>query len=321
MHLKYLDGLINLKNLFFICFLMFVLLMSGCTSDSDDGRIKVYTSFYTMYDLTSKIAGDNARVYNLMPQGDAHDFELSTRDIINLNKADVFVYNGLGMEHWVDSLMPTLENPDLKVVKASQGVTVIDSDEHEEEHSEELNNHGAIDPHIWLSPINAKVILFNIKDALIQADPDNAAEYQENYDKYAAECDKLDDEYKTALQGFEKKDIVVTHQAFSYLCKEYNLNQIAFMGIHAEESDMSKTKEIISLIKSNNIKVVFYEPAHGKDLASSLNRETGVQVEIAPLNPLESLSEDEIKNNADYFSVMRQNLAQIVNALQLQNGI
>ena len=296
-------------------------LLFGCQSDIDDGRIKVYTSFYTMYDFAQKIAGDNVRVYNLMPQGtDAHDWQPSSKQIVNLNKADIFIYNGLGMEHWVESVIPTLENPKLKVVIASDGVTVIGG-EHEEENEEEEHNHGAVDPHIWLSPINAEIILSNIKDALIEVDPDNALEYQSNYDKYAEECKQLHNDFTTQLENFEKRDIVVTHQAFSYLCEEYNLNQFALQGLHSEETNPQRMKEAADYIKAENIKVIFYEPASGKALAQTLSNEDGVSTSIAPLNPLESLTDEEIKNKADYFSVMRANLAEILKALKKQNGI
>ena len=308
-----------MKKLILVSLLIISLMMSGCSLATDDGSIKVYTSFYTIYDLTQKIAGDNVKVYNIMSQGgDAHHFEPSTKDIINLNKADVFIYNGLGMEHWVDSVLNTLENPKLITVKASEGVEVLGEDEQHTDHTDEHDQ--AFDPHIWLSPKNTKIILYNIKQALIQVDPDNASEYESNYEKYALECDKLDNEYITALQGFEKRDIVVTHQAFSYLCKEYNLHQIALLGLHSEAPNPLRQGEIIDEIKKNNIKIIFYEPAHGKTLAESFKQDIA-SILIAPLNPLESLTDSEIKNKADYFSVMRQNLKQITTALQRQNGV
>lgn len=309
-----------MKRWFLVCLLIVPFFMFGCKDKADDGKIKVYASFYTMYDFAQKIAGDDIKVYNIMPQGaDAHDYEPSTKDIINLNKADIFIYNGLGMEHWVDKVLASLNNPNLKVVKASDGVSIIDGG-HEDEHEGE-EEHNKADPHIWLSPKNAKIILSNIKDAFVEIDPDNAQIYQSNYERYAQECDNLDNEFRTQLQGFEKRDIIVSHQAFSYLCQEYNLNQIALLGLHSESSNPKKLAEIIQEIKTKNIKVVFYEPASGKELFSNLNKEDGVKVELVPLNPLESLTSSEIKNNADYFSVMRANLFAIKNALTLQNGI
>ena len=117
---------------------------------TDSAPLKVMASFYPMYDFAQKIGGDKVTVTNMVPAGiEPHDWEPSTTDITNLEDADVFIYSGAGMEHWVDSVLGSLTNQDLDVVQASDGITL------REGYEDEDGDVGA-DPHVWLAPANAK---------------------------------------------------------------------------------------------------------------------------------------------------------------------
>lgn len=308
--------LILLLSVSVLCFGLF-----GCELRADDGKLKVMTSFYTVYDLTTKIAGDKATVTNMVPEGtEPHSWEPLAKDIINLNRADILVTNGADMEHWTETVLPTLENDDLITVVASNGIELLEGhshDEEEEEHEEEEEEHSH-DPHVWLSPLNYKIMLANIRDAFIEADEENAAYYEANYQTYAAECDELHAEYTTQLSGFEKRNIVVTHQAFAYLCKEYNLTQIPIHGLTPEtEPTPARMAEVITFVSVNGVKVIFFEELVSPAVAQAIAGETGAQTAV--LSPIGGLSETQKANGDEYFSVMRLNLAAIVNALTLQN--
>lgn len=111
---------------------------------ADDGKLKVYTSIYPMYFLTSRVAGDKAQVENLVPSGvEAHDWEPNVEDIVKLNKADVLVYNGAGMEHWVEDISESLDNNKLLLVEASKGLDLLEGEHHEDgdEHHEDGDEH------------------------------------------------------------------------------------------------------------------------------------------------------------------------------------
>jgi len=302
--------------------LMFSLMFgfSGCEPKDQEQGLKVYTSFYTLYDFATKIAQDFAKVYNIMPAGaDAHSWTPSPKDIVNLNKADMFIYNGLGMEHWTEQVVKTLDS-NLLIVKVSEDIEVLGGDQARSEHNG--HDHEAVDPHIWLSPKNAKVILENIKDAFVQIDPDNSEKYETNYNYHAELCDELDSQFQSGLEDFSRRDIVVTKNAFSYLCKEYNLTQTALGSPHETNPSAEKFAEIADFIKNNNVKVIFYEPM-SQNFAQTLAMEAsskGAQVEIKVLNPLESLTQDDLKKGNDYFKIMRDNLDAIKYALNKQNG-
>lgn len=300
---------------------MSLLLFSACSeSDTDtaaskenNGRLKIYTSFYTMYDFTSKIAGDKAEIINLVPAGtEPHDWEPSTTDMVNLEEADVLIYNGAGMEHWVEQVYSALQN-NITLVEASKGIKLLEGG-HSHDEGEIHEEDGDTDPHVWLNVQNAKLEMENIKNALAELDSKNAQYYEENYKKYAAEFDKLDSEYKESISSFENKNIVVAHEAFAYLCDAYGLTQTAISGLSADsEPDAKRLSQIISFAKENNVKTIFFEELVSSKTADVIANE--IKAETKALNPLEGLSEEQIRNKEDYLSVMRSNLEALEDAL------
>lgn len=278
---------------------------------SESTKLKVVASFYPMYDFAVKIGGDKAEVSDMVPAGtEPHDWEPSAADIKNLEEADLFVYSGAGMEHWANDVLQSLDNSKLVSVEASRGLTLRAGHSHEEEH-----DHGQYDPHVWLSPVNAKKEMENIKDAYVKADPDNRDYYESNYKTYAAKFDELDQEYKDTLSALPNKDIVVSHEAFGYLCDAYGLNQMGIDGISPDsEPDPARMAEIIDFVKENNVKVIFFEDMVSPKVAETIASETGAKTEV--LNPLEGLSDEELKNGEDYFSVMEINRKKLEEALK-----
>lgn len=287
-------------------------------NQSQGGKLSVYASFYPMYDFASKIGGDKADVANMVPAGtEPHDWEPTAADIAGLEQADVFVYNGAGMEHWAEDVLVSLQNKELVAVEASKGISLREGhheDEGEEAESEEHEGE-EYDPHVWLDPMNAKKEMENIKNAFAQADPDNKDYYEANYAKYAADLDALDKEFKDTLSALEKKDVIVSHEAFGYLCAAYGLNQVGIEGLSPDsEPDPARMAEIIEFAKDHDVKVIFFEelvsPKVSETIADAIGAETAV------LNPIEGLSDGQQAAGDDYFTVMRQNLQALKAALQ-----
>lgn len=320
------------------------LLVSCSPKDVDTGgKLKVYSSVYPVWDFTSKVGGDRIDNKMLVPMGaEAHDWEPSPTDIADLEKADVLVINGLGLEQWFESVSASLSNKDLLIIDASKDTTPMEGhshshdehdhehdedehehehDDHEEEHDEhehdehDDHDHGIYDPHIWSSPVEAKKQMKIIMEELSKADPDNAAYYKENYDKYALEFDKLDEEYRTAVSEFSSTDMVVSHEAYGYLAHEYGLNQVGIEGLVPEsEPTPQRMAEIIDLVKEKNVKAIFFEEAGGSKVADSIESSTGAKAIY--LSTLESLNQKESESGADYFSVMRSNLEALKEGLR-----
>lgn len=349
----------NIKNILFL--LVGIVLLSACSKGADtkdakdeantESDLKVYASVYPIYDFAKKIAGDKIDVEMIMPQGtEPHGWEPNSNAIKNLENADMFIYNGAGLESWTDKVIDSLSNKDLKVVEASQAVDlmksthshdeedhdhnheavenhnheaiennhnneVVENRNHEEEHEHEGHNHGPMDPHVWISPKNAKIEMENIKNAFVELDKENADYYESNYQKYAKMLDELDAKYSEKLSNLPNKTIVVSHEAYGYLCKYYGLTQIGVKGVNAEtEADAKKMAEIINYIKENKITTIFTEELIDPKVSKIIAEETGCQVKV--LSPIEGLSEEQIKNNEDYFSIMEKNLENLVGALK-----
>ena len=298
-------------------------LLIGCGTQpadtaADDGRLRVLTSFYPMYDFACKIGGDCIDVINMVPSGtEPHDWEPSTNDLKNLEKADVFIYNGADMEPWADDLLVSRSDT-LHVVEASENVELRTTDgehEHAHEHEGADHHHGDFDPHVWLDPENAKIEMEAIRDALCAADPENSTVFQSNYEKYAAELDALDAEFREKLAPLPNRTIVVAHEAFGYLCDAYGLTQVGIEGLSPDsEPDPGRMAEVIDFIREHSISTIFFEELVSPKVAEAIASETGAQAKM--LSPLEGLSDEQAAAGADYFSVMHDNLAALMEALK-----
>lgn len=278
------------------------------TQSSKDTKLTVYTSVYPMYDFTRKIGGDKIELKNLVPPGtEPHDWEPKPSELAQLEKADVLIYNGAGMEPWLDKVLQSINTEKILRVEATKDLNLLTSAN--EAHNIET------DPHVWLDPMLAKQEVGTIKNSLVSADPANKAYYEKNYTDLIAQFDQLDQEYKAAVAEFSKKDIVVAHQAFSYLSNAYGLNQVAIEGLSADSEPLpARMVEIVEFVKDKQLKYIFFEELVSPKVAQTIAQETGASTAV--LNPFEGLSESDQQAGKDYFSVMRDNLEVLKKALQ-----
>ncbi|TFE29872.1 metal ABC transporter solute-binding protein, Zn/Mn family [Cohnella luojiensis] len=304
---------------------------AGCGKKDDtaqtDGKLKVVTSFYPLYYFAKEIGGDEATVVNLIAAGvEPHEWTPKSRDLDSVSEAQLFLYNGAGLEGWVEDFLNGLGS-DSKVmtIEASKGITLIQGNpEHEEEHGEdhegeeeEAQGHSEldVDPHTWVSPRSALVMAANIRDAFVKADPGNQAGYEERYLDLENRLKQLDAKFTQELSGFEKRDIVVSHQAFGYLCRDYGLNQIAIMGLSPEAEPRSQDLlEIANFVKEHKIPYIFFEELVSEQLAKTLASEANVDTLV--LNPLEGLTPEQEKAGENYLTLSERNLENLRKALQ-----
>lgn len=302
-------------------------LLTGCSSSTSEvlvkDKVNVVTSFYPLYDFTRKIGGDHVNVVNLVPAGiEPHHWTPKSRDIKVASDSELFVYQGVGFEGWVDDFLKSLRKDAIvKPIKVSEGAELIPigsnvNDEHEEHSADSKEiSEGERDPHLWLSPMNAKKMAENIKNALIQVDPANQADYEANYSKLAQQFDELHETFKNEIGKLPRKEIVVSHQAFGYLCHEYGLKQLAIMGVSAEaEPSAQDMKKINAFIREHDVKYIFFEDLVSDKLAKTFARDA--QVETLVLHTLEGLTDEQIASGEDYFSMMKSNLKNLLKALQ-----
>ena len=298
--------------------LSMTVLLPGCKAKGfgkdADGKVKVLASIYPMYDFVKRIGGDYVAVSMMVPAGtEPHAWEPSTQDMMKLEEADLFVYNGAGMETWAEDVLKGVQNKKLTVLEASSGLGLLVISE-DDEHEGEGHHHVEFDPHVWLSPNFAAQEMKNIAEALKKIDPAHASDYDKNYQLAKDECDKLDSEYRTALKNSDGQYIVVAHEAYGYLCMEYELRQMGIEGVSADqEPDAARMREIIDLVKQYNVKCIFFEELVNPKVAQAIADETGCSTQA--LSPLDGMTQADIDAGRDYFSVMRDNLAAIQKAL------
>lgn len=286
-------------------------------SETTTDKLSVYTTIYPMYYFAQQVGGDKVEVNNMIPTGvEPHDWEPDPQNIVSLEKADIFVYNGAGLEHWVPEVLSSIKNKNLVTVEACNGIQLLDAthDHDEEEHDADDEDTLTSDPHVWLAPENAKKEAENIKNAFIQRDSYNREFYENNFNDLASRLDTLNTEYQTTLEAVPNKQIVVSHAAFGYLCQAYGLTQVAIEGLSPDsEPDAARMSEIVDFVKANNIKVIFFEELVSPKVAQSIAKETGASTAV--LNPLEGLTQQDVDEGKDYISIMEENLQALKEAL------
>jgi zinc transport system substrate-binding protein len=276
--------------------------------------LKVSVTFDAIREFVLAVGGDKVEVSTIIPTGsEVHGFEPKAQDLVALGSAQIFVYNGLGMETWVDQAVAAVNNPALIVVDASTGAELIErSEENEEEHedeSEEEHDHGKYDPHLWLSPSGALVEAANIRDALVAADPENAAYYEANYAAFAAELEALITQYQAKIEPLVKRSFVTGHAAFGYLCRDFGLSQNSVQDVFAEgEPSAQQLAELVEYCRENDVTTIFAEELASPEVSATLASEVGAKVET--IYTMESAEDD-----LTYLERMQINLEKIVASL------
>lgn len=312
-------------------------------------KLKVETSFYPMYEFARQVGGDLADVELLVPAGtEPHDWEPTPKDIAKISEADLLVYNGAGMESWVDQVLNAASGGGPAVVEASAGIDIMEGSEdghehghehdaaaeegHDHEHDEAAaeeghdhehdaaaeeghdHDHGGLDPHVWLSPRLAIEEVRGIEAAFAKADPGNADRFKSNADAYVAKLEALDKEFASGFADTKRKDFITQHAAFGYLARDYGLTQVPIAGLSPDqEPSAQEMAEIVEFAKANDVKTIFFETLVSSKVAATIATEIGARTAV--LNPLEGLTEEETAAGQDYLSVMRTNLQQLQSAL------
>ena len=268
--------------------------------------------------IGSMIIGDKVDINCLVPNNmEPHDYEPKTKDFEKLINSDAFIYNGLGLEEWVEKVNEVIKNEDVLIVDSSKNVDsiTIEDENHEEEHNhdneeEHDHEHGAIDPHSWLSLKEAQVQSEAIKDTLIEIDPENKAYYEQNYNEFKQKLDDLYNKYNEKFQTLQNKNFITGHAAFGYLCRDFGLEQKSVENVFGEGEPTPKQLEnLVNFCKENNITTIFSESLASPKVSETLAAEVGAKV--IPIYTLESQ-----EDNKSYLEAMEYNLNQIYNCLE-----
>ena len=268
-------------------------------------KLNVSVSFNAMKEFAEAIGKDKVTISTIIPDGmEPHDFEPKAQDLVALSSADVFIYNGLGMEAWAEKAISAADNTALIAVDASAGADAIKNTD-----PAEVSEHGQYDPHLWLSITGAKTELGNIKNAFVQADPANESYYETNYKDYTAQLDALYQEYSEKFKTVESKSFVTGHAAFGYLCRDFGLEQNSVEDVFAEgEPTAQQLAELVDYCRTNHVTTVFAEEMASPDVSNTLANEVGATVQT--IYTVESAEDD-----LSYLQRMESNLSKIYDSL------
>lgn len=277
-------------------------------------KLQVVASFYPLYEFSKNVVGDKAKVSAFIPVGvEPHDWEPSANEMLNLKESSIFVYNGAGMESFVDKLINSGEYKNVKFIETTKGIDLIQTnDKHSESGSRIVYN-----PHVWLDPILAKHQVMMIKDAMIDADPDNKKYYEDNANAYGKKLDDLNSKIQTELSRCNKDTFMPFHDAYSYFASRYGLKTFPLSGVSPEsEATAADLKDFVDFIKNNKIKIIYSEEMVDPKLANTLAEEAGAQVLI--FSPIEGLTSQETLDGITYLDKMNENVQNLRIGLECQ---
>ncbi|KWW09568.1 iron-binding protein [Pasteurella multocida] len=246
-------------------------IMLGIFTSPAFAKFKVVTTFTVIQDIAQNVAGDAAIVESITkPGAEIHDYEPTPKDIVKAQRADLVLWNGLNLERWFEKFFENVK--DKPAVVVTEGITPISI--YEGPYKDAPN------PHAWMSTSNALIYIENIKNALVKYDPKNADIYVKNAENYANKIRQLDQPLREKLAKIPEGQrwLVTSEGAFSYLAKDYGLQEAYLWPINAEEQGTpQQVRHVIETVRKNNIPVVFSESTISDKPAKQVAKETGAK--------------------------------------------
>ncbi|MCE0495009.1 metal ABC transporter substrate-binding protein [Vibrio sp. DNF-1] len=235
-----------------------------------EARLKVATTFTIIQDIAQNVAGDAADVVSITkPGAEIHNYQPTPKDIVRAQSADLILWNGLNLERWFTRFFANLH--DIPSVVVSDGIQPL---------SIYAGPYaGKPNPHAWMSPTNAVIYIKNIRDSFIQYDPANAQHYKENASSYIAKVKALDNEIRHQISLVPKSQrwLVSSEGAFSYLAKDYGLNEAFLWPINADQQGTpQQVRKVVETVKNNDIHVIFSESTISDRPAKQVANETNI---------------------------------------------
>jgi len=232
-----------------------------------DDRLSISVSILPQADFAAAVTGEHAIITVMIPPGgEPHTYEPTSAQMRHLESADIYFKVGSGIDFelaWMDKFIEI--NPTMVVVDGSEGARLISS---------EIEHDGCIDPHIWLCPPNAKVMVENLFNTLVLIDPDNASDYRNNSEEFLEALDRIDAEISAELELLENRGFISYHSSWQYFAMRYGLEQLS-VEQDGKEPTSSDLAELIDTARENDIDIVLVSPEFSSRAAQQIAREIG----------------------------------------------
>jgi zinc transport system substrate-binding protein len=263
------------------------------------------------------VCGGRGEVSLLIPPGaEIHTWRPRPSDMIKISKSNVFIHIGADLEPWLGDVLRSVNNPNLRILKAIDSVPLsARMDSHQESRDEDMYDeqthehaHETLDPHIWLDFSIDQRIIDSIVQLFSQMEPNNSEIFERNGAKYKKELEEYDRRFKEELGKCKTRVFILGgHAAFGYMARRYDLNQIALYGMNPDSKPTPKQLvRVVELAKKYQISVIYFEEYVSDELAKVIADEVGAKTLV--LNPAANLSEAQIKAKMTFLDIMSQNL-------------
>lgn len=234
-------------------------------------KLKVVTTFTVIADIAQNVAGDRVEVVSITkPGAEIHGYQPTPRDLVRAQGADLILWNGLNLERWFEQFLANLSEVPAKVVSDGLVPMAISGGEYD----------GKPNPHGWMALSSAVIYVDNIRDALIALDPENAAVYGANAEAYKQRIAEVIGPLRAAARALpeERRWLVTSEGAFSYLARDFGLKEIYLWSINADaQGTPQQVRKVIDTIREHNISTVFSESTVSDKPARQVARETGAR--------------------------------------------
>jgi ABC-type Zn uptake system ZnuABC Zn-binding protein ZnuA len=304
-----------------------LLILPGCGTNEDPlwnrtKKKRVVASIVPLHCMAAHIAEPDAEVRCLLTTKGPHDFQPSPSDAKLISSADLFIANGLRLEDFLESLLRNAGNRKMRIVRTGDLIPkdlLVEASGIPHYHGDQLVVHKGIDPHVWLGVETATIQAEAIRDALIELDPEHAANYRQRADAFLADLRRLKEE----AQGLDQLPggLVTFHDSFRYFGKSFGITIAgAIQGLEGEAIGGAEMRRQIQDFKAKGVRLIGVEPQYPAKVAEELARGIGPEAKTIPLDPLETgpLAPDRAfyvdKNH--YLATMRQNLDNLRKAQQ-----
>ena len=302
------------RVLFVALALLFVLgaLAGGFTcAEETKGKPVVVATIFPLADFVKNVAGDRVEVVTLLPSGASpHTYEPTPGDMKDVAGAMLLVVSGAGLDYWVEDLKSAASDNlavlDTSAALAEEGL-LLSGDEHEDEE----DDHGGVNPHYWLDPVLAQRQVEAIAAALAAADPDNAGFYEDSAAGYIDRLRSLDEEIASETQSFTSREFITFHPAWTYFAQRYGLVEAAVIEESpGKEPSVEYIMHVVDVAKEHHIKVIFAEPQFSAKAAEAIAADSGARVLL-----LDPMGGEGLEGRDSYLALMRYNVDQMAEAM------
>jgi len=298
-----------MKRPLFTFIVILCLILSQFTHVQAD-RLTVVASVFPLYNFAREVAGPAADVRLLLPPGvDPHSWEPRPSDIVELSRADIFVYTSERMEPWAGNIARAVRGRGVELVQVMDSLGFSNTDERHVSASvaDDGQDHGE-DPHFWLNLSLSTRAVKMISERLANSDPANRDKYMANTRSYSERLEQLDEVFLIGLKDCDSRHLVTGgHAAFGHLARRYGLEQISVYGLSPDaEPSPRHLAGIVNLVREKNIQTIFSEELMNPRMTEVLSQETGTK--IMTLNPAGNLTAVQWQEGLTFIEIMERNL-------------